>query len=220
MNMGARNSFELPRWVALIHNAASAKMAGSYTSQAQGSKPHHTVVNCGNPSTNSNCGTVPSAARTGPGCFNPPFGVSALFLAKTGKGIAAQPWLYVLRRILDDHAISAGFQVLLQKPAAHSSLLRSGYPARWVVFRQGFGRAWTSCRVGYFFHAVEVVKQSLGRFAQAFRRFRARFTAKAFDVDHVIYGDVPFLSASVLHQLSTRTNQDVGKVSQGGQGHD
>lgn len=207
----------LPRWVAnRIRDAVGAKMTVTFCGQA-GELPKlvFMATNHENPSTNSDCGSIlpVPAARAEQGRFILPVGASVLSTPQTGTGKLAQPSAYVLRLIRSAKTYFRSRAVLLE-PADHSLLLRSRYPARWVVSRQISLKPLEFCRVGYFFFAVEVVKQSLCRLSQAFRLSLPRTPAESLDVYDVAYGDFPFLPASTWKQITTHRSQGVGKFRQ------
>ena len=216
MNIHPARILPLPRWVAIrIRDAVGAKMAVTFRGQAEALFERVIMAtNHGNPSTNSDCGksSLVPAARIEPGRVILPVAASALSISKTVAGKLAQSSAYVLRRSMAVHSLFTG--QVLQNFAAHSSLLRSRYPARWVVIRQGFGRAWTVCRVGYSLFAVEVVKQSLCRLSQAFRLSLPGNPAESLDVYDVAYGDVPFTNSLVdLMQTKHRSDSRCQKFS-------
>lgn len=226
MNINPARILPLPRWVAnQARDAVGAKMIVTFRGQAgELPKLNWMATNHENPSTNSDCG-VPLAAGTGQGRLIPPVGAFVLSHSKTGAGKLAHWSAYVLRRTKAVRFQFAG--QVLQNLAAHSSLLRFGYPARWLACRQTIGRfdrAWTVCRVGYFFSFVEAVKQSSCRLARTFRLSLPRPSAEILDVYDVAYGDVPFVCSSLVRnqiriggaQGVGNFRQEIGEFTQGG----
>ena len=219
MNNNPARILPLPRWVATqARDAVGAKMAALVTGGQAGESPRLVIMatNHENPSTNSDCGFPPlvSAAQEGQGRFTHPVDAPALSHSKTGTGKPTQWLAYVLRRTMAVDLSTTG--QVLQTIAARSSLFRSRYPARWLVFRQISLEPLELCRVGYFLSAVEVVKQSLCRLSQAFRLSLPGTPAESLDVYDVAYGDVPFICSSLLLRNHNRTgvSQGVGKDRQ------
>lgn len=214
--------FRLPRWVvSRACDAVGAKMGGvaaltqagrDVQSRDEYSTNHENPSQIPIPCAPSSLVAQERAEAVEP--HPTPYTLPSLLKTQTGEGNTRQLWSYVLRGIFTPKRLPfSGQKFTLEPSPDHSPSFQARYPARCLSLQRRNVRCSIAFRrVGYFnSFAVELLKQPLRRFSQAFRLSLPGTPAEILDVYDVANGDVPFLDPQLCRHKSTGENQGVGK---------
>jgi hypothetical protein len=213
--------FRLPRWVvSRACDAVGAKMGGvAALTQAGRDVQSRDIMatNHKNPSQISiPCAPSSLVAQERAEAVEPhptPYTLPSLLKTQTGEGNTRQLWSYVLRGIFTPKRLSfSGQKFTLEPSPEHSPSFQARYPARCLSLQRRNVPILTALRrVGYFnSFAVELLKQPLRRFSQAFRLSLPGTPAEILDVYDVANGDVPFIPEPLLRLKHSSTGETQG----------